>query len=69
MKSAAAVLRQCDAPRPYAESRPLAIETLEFDPPGKGNVLVEVAAAGPCHSDLSIINGDRLTSSLFFHPC
>jgi alcohol dehydrogenase len=55
----AAVLRRRGAPLPYAESRPLAIETLELDPPGRGEVLVRVAAAGLCHSDLSVINGDR----------
>ncbi len=44
---------------PYAESRPLRIETLELDPPGPGEVLVRMRAAGLCHSDLSVINGDR----------
>ncbi|WP_112382990.1 zinc-dependent alcohol dehydrogenase family protein [Sphingomonas carotinifaciens] len=59
MKIEAAVLRQRGAPLPYADSRPLAIETLELDPPGKSEVLVRIAAAGLCHSDLSVINGDR----------
>lgn len=59
MKTRAAVLRRMGAPRPYAESRPLAIETIELDPPGAGEVLVRIAAAGLCHSDLSVINGDR----------
>lgn len=59
MKIEAAVLRQRGAPLPYAESRPLTIETIELDPPGKGEVLVRIAAAGLCHSDLSVINGDR----------
>lgn len=59
MKIKAAVLHAVGKPRPYAESRPLAIEELELDGPGAGEVLVRVGAAGLCHSDLSAINGDR----------
>ncbi len=59
MKIEAAVLRQRGAPLPYDDSRPLRIETLELDPPRAGEVLVRIAAAGLCHSDLSVINGDR----------
>ncbi len=59
MKTKAAVLHEMGLPRPYGESRPLRIEELELDPPGTGEVLVRVAAAGLCHSDLSVINGDR----------
>ncbi|MBB5711099.1 zinc-dependent alcohol dehydrogenase family protein [Sphingomonas xinjiangensis] len=59
MKIKAAVLRSVRAPLPYADSRPLQIEALELDPPGKGEVLVRIVAAGLCHSDLSVINGDR----------
>ncbi|MFC7734579.1 zinc-dependent alcohol dehydrogenase family protein [Roseomonas sp. GCM10028921] len=54
-----AILRQSGLPRPYAESRPLAIEEVELGPPGRDEVLVRIAAAGLCHSDLSGINGDR----------
>ena len=36
------------------------IEELELDPPGPRELLVRVAAAGLCHSDLSVINGTRL---------
>jgi alcohol dehydrogenase len=59
MRIKAAVLREMSRPAPYAESRPLAVEELELDPPGPGEVLVRVKAAGLCHSDLSVINGDR----------
>jgi alcohol dehydrogenase len=59
MKTRAAVLRRMGAPHPYADSRPLNIETVELDAPGRGEVLVRIAAAGLCHSDLSVINGDR----------
>ncbi|MCB8837948.1 zinc-dependent alcohol dehydrogenase family protein [Aurantimonas sp. VKM B-3413] len=59
MQSRAAVLHAIPATRPYAQSRPLVLETVELDPPGPGEVLVRIAAAGLCHSDLSVINGDR----------
>ena len=55
----AAVLRAMGAARPYADSRPLAIETVELAQPGPGEVTVGIRAAGLCHSDLSVINGDR----------
>ncbi|MBB5661243.1 zinc-dependent alcohol dehydrogenase family protein [Brevundimonas halotolerans] len=59
MKTRAAILRSMGASRPYADSRPLSIETVTLDPPGPGEVQVRIRAAGLCHSDLSVINGDR----------
>ena len=59
MKTRAAVLTRTGAPAPYAQSRPLEIWEVDLAPPGPGEVLVRVAAAGVCHSDLSIINGER----------
>ena len=59
MKIRAAVLNQTGLVRPYAESRPLSIEEIELDPPGPGEILVKIGAAGLCHSDLSAINGAR----------
>src|SRR5689334_3723042 len=59
MKTRAAILSAIGLPPPYAQSRPLAIETVDLAPPGPGEVLVKVRAAGLCHSDLSVINGDR----------
>ena len=59
MQTTAAVLRTMGAPRPYADSCPLSIETVTLDAPGHGEVLVAIKAAGLCHSDLSVINGDR----------
>jgi alcohol dehydrogenase len=47
------------APRPYSQSCPLSIEQVELSSPGPTEVLVRIAAAGLCHSDLSVINGDR----------
>ncbi|GAA3794646.1 zinc-dependent alcohol dehydrogenase family protein [Sphaerisporangium flaviroseum] len=55
----AAVLVESGRPAPYAESRPLEIRELTLAPPGPGELLVRVGAAGLCHSDLSVINGSR----------
>ena len=43
----------------YAQSKPLAIEEVELDDPRHGEVLVKIGAAGLCHSDLSVIDGNR----------
>ena len=59
MKIQAAVLYEQGLPRPYAESRPLRIETLDLEGPGEGELLVKVAGAGLCHSDLSTIDNSR----------
>jgi alcohol dehydrogenase len=59
MKIKAAVLNAIGAASPYAQSRPLVIEEVELAPPGPGEIMVKIAAAGLCHSDLSVINGDR----------
>ena len=59
MKIKAAVLNKMGVEAPYAKSKPLAIEELELDDPSHGEVLVKIAAAGLCHSDLSVIDGNR----------
>lgn len=59
MKIKAAVLQAMGATAPYAVSRPLYIEEIDLAPPGPDEVLIKIAAAGLCHSDLSVINGDR----------
>jgi alcohol dehydrogenase len=59
MKMKAAVLNRMGEPTPYAQSKPLVITEVEIDPPGRGEVLVKIAAAGLCHSDLSVIDGNR----------
>jgi alcohol dehydrogenase len=46
-------------PAPFAESLPLETTGLELEEPAEGELLVRVRAAGLCHSDLSVINGDR----------
>ena len=55
----AAVLREMGLPAPYATSKPLRIENVDLAPPGPGELLVRVTAAGLCHSDLSVIDGTR----------
>ena len=60
MKITAAVLQQSgNNPRPYALQQPLALTELELDPPRAGELLIRIDAAGICHSDLSVVNGDR----------
>lgn len=54
-----AILQISGASRPYAQSRPLRVAQLELSPPGPGEILVRIEAAGICHSDLSVVNGDR----------
>lgn len=59
MKVRTAVLREMGKELPYAESKPINIETLHLDPPGYGEVLIKIKAASLCHSDLSVVNGSR----------
>lgn len=59
MKTVSVVLQEMGRPAPYAVSQPLVLEDLELSRPGTGEVLVQIAAAGLCHSDLSVINGSR----------
>lgn len=59
MKMTAAVMYEQGLKRPFSISKPLKIETVDLDGPGEGEVLVQVAAAGLCHSDLSAIKGLR----------
>lgn len=54
-----AVLERTPNDRPYAETRPLTVSRLQLAPPGPGEVLVKIEAAGVCHSDLSVVNGHR----------
>ena len=50
MKTKAAVLYEMGAPAPYAASLPLRIDEVTLAGPGPGEVLVEIAGAGLCHS-------------------
>jgi len=55
-----AVLEEIGRPRPYRRSTPLGVGTLDLEPPGPGEVLVEIECAGVCHSDLSVVDGNRV---------
>jgi Zn-dependent alcohol dehydrogenase len=60
MKITAAVLdRSGDNARPYGAHRPLRLVQLNLDDPRPGELLIRIDAAGLCHSDLSVVNGDR----------
>ncbi len=40
-------------------NQPMLVETVELAPPKAGEVLVRIAASGLCHTDWSVISGDR----------
>lgn len=57
MRIRSAVLHAAPIERPYRDTHPLKVIELELDPPGPGEVLVRIEAAGLCHSDLSVVDG------------
>lgn len=59
MKIRGAVLEEMGRERPYASSEPLNIVELELTGPGPTELLVKMDAAGVCHSDLSVVEGNR----------
>jgi len=59
MKITAAVLERGGIERDFATNNALTVREVELAPPGRGEVLIRIAAAGVCHSDLSVINGTR----------
>lgn len=59
MKVKAAVLEEIGRSAPYATSQPISVCEVDLEGPRDGEVLVKVVAAGLCHSDLSVVNGDR----------
>ncbi|NUS42168.1 MAG: alcohol dehydrogenase catalytic domain-containing protein [Mycobacteriaceae bacterium] len=59
MRITGAVLEESGRPRPYARSRPITVGELELGDPGPTEVLVAIEAAGVCHSDLSVVDGNR----------
>lgn len=60
MKITGAVLEISGAQPPFARTHPFTVGELELDPPGIGEVLVRIEAAGVCHSDLSVVDGNRV---------
>lgn len=59
MKITAAVLMRDQVQGDFARERPLDVREVDLDPPGPGEVLIKLDAAGVCHSDLSVITGTR----------
>lgn len=59
MKITGAVLEEIGRERPYASTTPITISEMELGTPGSSELLVRMEAAGVCHSDLSVVNGDR----------
>ncbi len=55
-----AVLERIGSPRPYADSRPISISDVDLLPPGDDEVQIRIEAAGVCHSDLSVVDGNRV---------
>lgn len=54
------MLAEIGLPRPYTESTPLRVVELDLAPPGEGELLIRIEAAGLCHSDLSVVDGNRV---------
>lgn len=55
----AAVLSQSGLAPPYENSRPITVHNLVLEPPSTGELMIDIRAAGLCHSDLSVIDGSR----------
>src|SRR5688500_16174109 len=60
MQITGAVLEEIGRDRPFAESRPITIAQVELGEPGPTELLVRIEAAGLCHSDLSVVDGNRI---------
>lgn len=60
LKIRGAVLEEIGRKRPFAESTPISISELDLESPGPGEILVKIEAAGLCHSDLSVVDGNRV---------
>ncbi|SDP54066.1 alcohol dehydrogenase [Pedococcus dokdonensis] len=59
MEVVGAVLEEVGRTGPYATTRPLTVGPLDLAGPEPGEVLVRIGAAGVCHSDLSVVDGNR----------
>jgi alcohol dehydrogenase len=59
MKITGAVLEEIGRARPYAGTTPITVSELDLTAPGPTEVLIRVEAAGLCHSDLSVVDGNR----------
>ncbi|WP_433870251.1 alcohol dehydrogenase catalytic domain-containing protein [Saccharopolyspora sp. CA-218241] len=59
MRIRGAVLQESGRQGPWEQTRPLAVTDLDLDGPGPGELRVQLEAAGVCHSDLSVVDGNR----------
>src|SRR3954451_3208066 len=59
MRITGAVLEEVGRPAPFAASSPLTVGPVELADPGPSELLVRIEAAGVCHSDLSVVDGNR----------
>jgi alcohol dehydrogenase len=59
MKIKAAVLLDGGIDHGFEQAGALSVREVDLADPGPGEVLIRIAAAGVCHSDLSVINGTR----------
>jgi alcohol dehydrogenase len=59
MQITGAVLEEIGRDRPFAQSRPITLSSLDLEAPGPTELLVRIEAAGVCHSDLSVVDGNR----------
>lgn len=59
MKVKAALIFEQGLDKPYKQSEAVKVDEIDLEGPGDTEILVEVAAAGVCHSDLSVVNGNR----------
>ena len=60
MRVKAALIFDQGLPKPYQNSQAVKIEHVDLSGPTETEVMVQVAAAGVCHSDLSVVNGNRV---------
>ncbi|MBL1078778.1 alcohol dehydrogenase catalytic domain-containing protein [Nocardia sp. 2] len=60
MRIRGAVLERIGAETPFAQSKPITVSELDLGEPGPGELLVRIEAAGLCHSDLSVVDGNRV---------
>ncbi|WP_342001325.1 alcohol dehydrogenase catalytic domain-containing protein [Microbacterium sp. LWH7-1.2] len=60
MRITGAVLEVSGAQPPFARTHPFTVGELELDPPGPDELLVRIESAGVCHSDLSVVDGNRV---------
>lgn len=49
----------------YEANGPMIVQDVVLDPPGEGEVLVEVKATGLCHSDLGMLSGQSPVPTVF----